>query len=104
MAASIDSEWLDRVIKWSKETFGPEKRTGGVIAHIRKELEEVESDPDDIREWIDVAILAFDGAWRHGATSQEIIDTFIAKQKTNMERSWPNWRGVPDDKPIEHNK
>lgn len=52
--------------RWSAATFGPGYRTAGILAHIRKELAEIEADPHDLEEWIDVILLAIDGFWRHG--------------------------------------
>ena len=51
---------------FSDNTFGPGQRTTGVIAHIRKELEEILQEPDDLVEWIDVVLLSLDGARRAG--------------------------------------
>lgn len=99
---AIDAHHLARQRAFSERTFGPGRRTAGVIAHIKKELAEIEKDPDDLMEWIDVAILAFDGAWRTGAEPQEIIDTLIAKQTKNEAREWPDWRTMSEDQPIEH--
>jgi hypothetical protein len=90
--------------KFSNDTFGPGMRTKGVVAHIRSELDEIEKDPTDLTEWIDVAILAFDGAWRTGATPDEIWDAYVAKLEKNMAREWPDWRTMDEDKPIEHVK
>lgn len=95
---------LQRQMDWSERTFGPGARTGGVIDHIRKELSEIEADPTDISEWIDVAILALDGAWRAGYSPEQIINGLIAKQEKNEGRAWPDWRTVPTDKAIEHDR
>lgn len=95
---------LQRQRDWSGKTFGPGPRTLGVIDHIRKELIEIEADPSDISEWIDVAILALDGAWRAGYQPQEIIDAMEAKQTKNEGRQWPDWRTMPADKAIEHDR
>jgi ribA/ribD-fused uncharacterized protein len=75
-----------------------------VIDHIRKELREIEADPTDVSEWIDVVILAFDGAWRHGATPDQIIAALVAKQAKNEARTWPDWRTLPQDRAIEHDR
>ena len=88
--------------EWSEKTFGPGKRTAGVCDHIRKELAEVEADPDDAQEWVDVIILALDGAWRAGLSPEQIIGGIIAKQSKNERRTWPDWRTAPTDKAIEH--
>lgn len=94
---------LQRQCKFSEETYGPGPRVDGVIAHITKELEEIRKDPSDITEWIDVCILAFDGAWRNaGKTPQEIYEAYVAKLEKNMARKWPDWRTADPNKPIEH--
>lgn len=90
-------------MKWSAKTFGPGNRLQGVLDHIAKELVEVEtSGGEDLDEWIDVIILAVDGAWRSGHSPQEIIDAYHAKQDKNRKRNWPDWRTADRDKAIEH--
>lgn len=88
--------------EWSERTFGPGARTAGVIDHIRKELREIEADPLDVAEWIDVVILALDGAWRAGYSPDQIIGAIRAKQAKNEARAWPDWRTADPDKAIEH--
>lgn len=99
---SIDADHLRHQRAWSAKTFGPGARLLGVIDHIKKELIEVEAAPDDISEWADVLILAFDGALRSGHEPQDIIDAIKAKQAKNEKRTWPDWRGLPTDRAIEH--
>lgn len=93
---------LARQSAWSACTFGPGTRAKGVVAHIRKELIEIEADPTDLIEWIDVVILALDGAWRSGATPRQIIEALAGKQERNELRQWPDWRSASEDEPIEH--
>ena len=93
---------LRRQRAWSDQTFGPGERTAGVIDHIRKELLEVEAAPTDTSEWIDVAILALDGAMRAGATPEQVAAALLAKQARNEARTWPDWRTMPKDQAIEH--
>lgn len=95
---------LNRQHEWSERTFGPGERTAGVIDHIRKELIEIEEAPNDLTEWIDVVILALDGAWRSGASPYQIISALVAKQTKNEQRIWPDWRTAPTDKAIQHVK
>lgn len=104
IAPSIDANHLARQKAWSEKTFGPGERTHGVIAHIKKELDEIEADPSDIMEWVDVLILAFDGAWRVGWEPQEIIDAIKLKQQLNEQREWPDWRQFTNGEAIEHIK
>jgi len=87
---------------WSLSTFGPGTRHKGIIAHIRKELKELEDDPRDLDEWIDVILLALDGAWRSGANPERIIEALEAKMRKNRGRNWPDWKALSQDDPIEH--
>jgi hypothetical protein len=103
-AHTIDSRHLENQRAWSLETFGPGKRTKGVLDHIRKELLEIEADPEDLMEWVDIIILAFDGAWRHGWEPQEIINAIKMKQSVNQNRTWPDWRTRSEDEAIEHDR
>jgi len=90
--------------EWSARTFGPSRRTRGVLDHIRKELGEIERAPLDLSEWIDVVILAFDGAWRAGHEPEQIAWALSEKQARNEARTWPDWRGRPEDEAIEHDR
>lgn len=93
---------LHRMVKFSEKTFGPGPRTGGICEHIRKETREIEQKPYDLEEWIDVIILSLDGAWRAGYSPEDIVAMLEYKQGKNEARQWPDWRTVPQDKPIEH--
>lgn len=95
---------LKRQAEFSCKTFGPGRRTQGVIDHIKKELREIAGEPDSIEEWIDVVILALDGAWRAGASPEQIVSTLVAKQAKNEARDWPDWRTADPNKAIEHSK
>ena len=93
---------LYRQRRWSGLTFGPGDRKNGIIDHIRKELAEIEAAPDDLSEWIDVVILGFDGAWRSGASPEQIADALAAKQSKNENRKWPDWKTADLNRAIEH--
>ncbi len=102
MANIIDAAYIDRQRAWSENTFGPYPRLAGVIDHIRKELIEVAESDGDLSEWVDVLMLAFDGACGSGATSQAIIDALRAKLEINEQRDWPDWRTADRTRAIEH--
>lgn len=95
---------LHRQRDFSARTFGPGARTAGVCDHIRRELAEIEAAPADITEWVDVILLALDGAWRSGAQPEEIAAAVEAKQTKNERRDWPDWRTCDPNKAIEHNR
>ncbi|UKD15433.1 DUF550 domain-containing protein [Burkholderia aenigmatica] len=94
--------FLRRQRAFSARTFGPGRLTARVCDHIRKELAEVEAAPDDLREWVDVILLGLDGAWRTGATPEQITAALAAKLTTNEGRTWPDWRASDPDRAIEH--
>ena len=107
---------LLRQMAFSHATFGPGRRTKGICDHIRKELDEVEESGGDITEWIDVVILALDGATRAEAYSKDqpllrkspthvaalVLLGLLKKQADNEARNWPDWRTMDRDKAIEH--
>lgn len=98
------SDHLGRQREWSLATFGPGDRRKGIVDHLRKELQEIENNPKDIFEWIDVILLGLDGAWRAGHTPEQIVEALAAKQTKNEGRVWPDWRTQSADKAIEHDR
>lgn len=96
--------FLDDKQRWSEKTFGPGDRTVGIVNHIKQELDEVLAKPKDLSEWIDIIILALDGAWRAGFSSREIIEGLIAKHLKNKGRKWPDWRQFTNGEAINHDR
>lgn len=95
-------EHLERQEAFSLRTFGPGERTDGLIDHITKELAEIKENPHDLEEWVDVTLLALDGAWRAGHSPEEICAVINDKLERNMARTWPDWRTADPGKAIEH--
>jgi hypothetical protein len=93
-------EFVEEHFEWSKKSFGSTKRTLGIIRHIEKELKEVEADPDDLFEWIDVIILGIDGFCRHGGKPRELLAYLWSKFYRNRLRTYPF--PTSDDEPSEH--
>jgi hypothetical protein len=94
--------YLTRQWEWSKSTFGPGRRTLGILEHIGKELKEIEAEPTDLSEWIDVVVLAMDGFWRHGGKLADLMPALLAKQRKNFARKWP--KPESEDVAVEHIK
>ncbi len=95
-------QYLQDHFKWSADTFGPGERAEGLCRHIASELEEIRaSNGQDLFEWIDVLILAFDGALRAGFSPAAIVEALQLKQETNKTREW---RKVAPDQPSFHVK
>jgi hypothetical protein len=95
---------LRRQSEFSARTFGPGPRVEGVTDHIEKELKEVRESGGALDEWVDVIILGLDGAWRSGATPEQIVAAIEAKQTKNEGRKWPDWRTAEPGKAIEHDR
>lgn len=91
--------------QFSERTFGPGDRTEGVCDHMTKEIVEVreaKGKPEQLEEWVDLILLALDGAWRSGASAAEICAAIEKKQTKNESRRWPDWRTAEPGKAIEH--
>lgn len=99
-ARDLVAELRDRLIPWSRKTFGDGMRTVGICKHIEKELDEIRENPFSVEEWIDVAILALDGAWRTSVTAEEAVDVLFKKLAKIRTRTYP--MPVSDDEPSEH--
>ena len=93
---------FSRIKCWSEKTFGSGNRTIGLIEHIREELKEVQDKPNDLKEWVDVMLLAFDGYWRNGGDPDQLMDIIEKKFNENQNRKWD--KPAPDDKPNFHVK
>ncbi|MEW6647157.1 MAG: dATP/dGTP pyrophosphohydrolase domain-containing protein [Pseudomonadota bacterium] len=93
---------LRRQISFSVTTFGPGERAAACCDHIRKELDEIAANPTDLTEWVDIVLLALDGAWRAGNGPEAIAQAIAAKQTKNESRQWPDWRTAEPGKAIEH--
>lgn len=65
------AQYITELKAWQLATFGTGERTQALIKHIRKELREIEQNPGDLMEWVDVMILAIEGAWRSGGKVAE---------------------------------
>lgn len=112
-----DSGWvqpeLAEILKdqmiWSNQTFGSGRRSEGILQHIEREVAEVRENPMILEEWIDLVLLALDGAWRCRKNNlpssddeirHDVVRMLIEKQAKNRVRLWPT--PVDDDTPTEH--
>lgn len=95
-------KWLFAAIHWSERTFGPGHRPYRNVDHILKEVREVIREPKSLEEWVDIAMLATDGAMRAGFTPEHIARQLENKLAINNARKWPDWRTADPTKAIEH--
>lgn len=62
---------------WSARTFGTDRKPMSIIKHLRKELEELQQKPDDILEYVDIIILAADGAFLCQYTPNQVVEALM---------------------------
>lgn len=95
-------DYLARHIEWSANAFGFGSPSHALVRHIKKKCDEIVERPDDLEEWVDVIILACDGAWRAGYDPHSIIAMLEYKQKKNFARTWPPVGSVAAGVAIDH--
>lgn len=71
--------FIERLRAWSDRTFGTDRPLQYNVDHIRSELLEIEAEPTDVMEWVDVIILALDGAGRGGHSPERIASALLTK-------------------------
>ncbi|WP_246705130.1 dATP/dGTP pyrophosphohydrolase domain-containing protein [Rhizobium sp. RM] len=101
---SIDEDWIAGFAEWNLRTFGPGMRTAGTLDHIRKECREIEANPNDPKEWVDIILLGINGLVRQGHTPAQIIAEIHGKHEVNEARIWPDWRTTDPARAIEHDR
>lgn len=96
--------FLERQKAFSLNAFGPAGRANGILNHVKKEIKEIEADPTDPMEWVDVVLLSLDRLWRMGKSPAEIASLLDSKLTKNENREWPDWRTMSEDDAIEHDR
>ena len=88
---------------WSQDTFGSDASRDwmGPLAHLAKELREIEEQPMDREEWADALLLLLDASRRAGFNAVGLLQAAEYKLSINKNRVWqePN-----EDGSIEHDK
>lgn len=95
-------EFIQEHRRWALPIFGEGLRTKSITNHIRKELGEIETEPFFLEEWVDVLILALEGAWRTGATEEEIVAALWSKLRIIQKRTYI--LPADEDAPMEHDR
>lgn len=73
--------------EWSIKTF-PDQTIEGKLAHLAKEVEEIQKDPDDLEEYGDAALLLFDSARFKGFSPVSVVQAMATKLERNKKRTW----------------
>lgn len=112
----IDLEqFIARKIAFTRATFGPGERRNGLVAHARKELVEIETAGRPTQrhmEWVDLINLGIHGlthsllaeGYQTSRAAEKAVELLLEKQTTLEMRTWPDWRTLPEDAAIEHDR
>jgi hypothetical protein len=88
---------------WSIKVF-PEYHTMGIIGHNHLELIEIGQAPSDLSEWIDVIILAVDGAWRRGHEPLGDHRRGLCQAGSLQSQDMADWCTAAKDVAFEHDR
>jgi dATP/dGTP diphosphohydrolase len=91
----------DQLKAWSDETFGSHERRLGMIAHLKRECDELAEDPGDIKEMADCFLLLLDIAAHGGYSVADLMKAASAKFTECKKRKWGS---VQEDGSVEHIK
>ena len=95
-------KFIKKYGEFSDSAFGEGPRTTGIIEHLKREIVELEQNPLDQLEWVDIMFLSIDGIRRLGYTPEQIVDFMEEKFAINKSRTWSD---VKDENiPITHKK
>ena len=79
-------------VEWSNQTFGVRPATAP-LAHLRKEVGELFSEPGSLFEYADCALLLFQAAVISGFSVDNVVTAMRVKLEINKGRKW----GPPDE-------
>lgn len=94
------------------EVFNGIQQTARGPVELTRKPADKEQHIEAAKEWVDVAILGFDGLMRALAQAfpnktfdelaAEALSMYLTKVRQNELRSWPDWRQAGEDEAIEH--
>lgn len=79
--------------RWSEQTFGIGRSPDGPIAHLVKEVEELQKQPYDLMEYADCLMLILDAASNADIPADILLEAAWDKLEINRHRDW----GKPDE-------
>lgn len=94
------SQLVQSIGTWADHTFanaGKDYRGPGIVAHLRREVEELAADPTDMSEIADCIILLFHLAKQNqDRGARPLFHHIVSKHEVNKKRKWqkPDAEGV----------
>lgn len=95
---------LKRQFEFSQRVFGAGPKTEQILRHISRQSVDTIARGNPTEEWVDIMILAMDGALRSGSTPYEIAGLLEYKMTVNEAREWPKLEDQVMDEPVHHIK
>ena len=87
--------------EFSDKTFGKQRSPIGPINHLKREVQELYTTPQDWEEYADCLLLLMDAFRRSGGNAMDLLEAAFKKLEKNKTRTW----GEPDsDGVVEHIK
>lgn len=87
-----------KIKRWSEKEFGSQ-RLRGIIAHLRREVRELENNPRNLEEFADCQMLLMDALTQAGYNMDELKGAVDCKLEINKKR---NWKEPNEDGSVEH--
>lgn len=81
------TEFQNEFSEWAFETFKGQK-IDGKLKHMKKEIDEIIENPDDIIEWADVMLLFLNASKQQGLDMDQILDACKEKFEIIKKREW----------------
>ena len=96
----INHEIFQRMTDWAEMNF-PHRTNHSILTHLRRELDEIEADPNNTEEWADAFLLFMHGLRERGFDIHILLIALEKKFAINQAREW----GEPDEHGVvEHKK
>lgn len=78
----------DVICQWADAQFGLGREPSAVIAHLKKEVIELDETPNDLMEYADCFILLLQAAKLAGYDTYKLMDAAFTKHEINKNRKW----------------
>lgn len=87
-ARAVDLQGLQNRIAEFQRTRFAGQTLQGKLAHLQREVRELQAAPGDSMEWADVLILLLGAAEMQGMSVADLVDAARIKMAINERRSW----------------
>jgi len=88
--------FMNELGEWADATFGVNRNPRAVVAHLKKEVDELYDNIYESEEYVDCLMLLLDAYRRSGGTADGLIEDAFKKLEVCKKRKWsePNEEGI----------